>query len=440
EEETLSQGRVLRKRSQINYAESDAETNSDSDYVIKGKSKKRVKRQGKVSHVNISEETSKPFQEQQTITSLGMEDIITLRQCPLIRSADQASNLTPNKPIVTRMMYDEYFPYLICAFNNTINYLKETTENKTFMEIKKIQKMNDQLILQESFIRKLEVIFETDYSKIESKIIEETTIKDGDQTEDARFNFFIRYTLLDFAANFRYKIPRVLDCDMSERTFIVECLSPIFRAFRNAFPDIKYGWIEKDVTSIKVTNNMFEYDISSRKVDLLIQRLSDNMEVMNTEVSGSPFKTAQPHAVGDIKKLLMMSVCNLCQLFRSNLDCSVKDAKGVRTYSIQVIGDRLTLFSVSLIDRKKYLAIELATCIIPFSFDSISHFTKIFSFFKTIRNEFKEQEKLRKKISNPADNITERVRDWLFLPDDAFFYDLKTLPEDIDEGYDMIAT
>ncbi|CAG8762530.1 7456_t:CDS:1, partial [Funneliformis caledonium] len=71
-----------------------------------------------------------------------------------------------------------------------------------------------------------------------------------------------------------------------------------------------------------VANNMFEYDISSRKVDLLIQRLSDNMEVMNTEVSGSPFKTAQPHVVGDIKKLLMMSVCNLCQLFCSNLDCS----------------------------------------------------------------------------------------------------------------------
>ncbi|CAG8723704.1 13363_t:CDS:2, partial [Funneliformis mosseae] len=223
EEETLSQRRVLQKRSQINYAESDAEMNSDSDYVIKGKFKKE-----------------------------GEE-------------ADQASNLTPNKPILTRMMYDEYFPYLICAFNNTINYLKKITENKTFMEIKKILQMNDQLILQKSFIRKLKVIFETDYSKIESKIIEETTIKDSDQTEDARFNFFIWNTLLNFAANFRYKILKVLDCDMSERTFIIECLSPIFCALQNAFSDIKYGWIEKDVTSIKVANNMFEYDISSRK-------------------------------------------------------------------------------------------------------------------------------------------------------------------------------
>ncbi|CAI2191493.1 15649_t:CDS:1 [Funneliformis geosporum] len=128
-----------------------------------------------------------------------------------------------------------------------------------------------------------------------------------------------------------------------------------------------------------------------------------------------------------------MSVCSLCQLFGSNLDCSIKDAKRVRTYSIQVISNRLTLFSVSFTDRKKYLVIELATCIIPFSFDFISHFTKIFNFFKTIRTEFKEQEKLRKIISNPADNNTERVRDWLYLPDDFFFYNLKTIPEDINK-------
>lgn len=45
------------------------------------------------------------------------------------------------------------------------------------MEIKKMLQMNDQLILQESLVRKLEVIFATDYRKIESKIIEMTTIK-----------------------------------------------------------------------------------------------------------------------------------------------------------------------------------------------------------------------------------------------------------------------
>ena len=33
------------------------------------------------------------------------------------------------------------------------------------------------------------------------------------------------------------------------------------------------------------------------------------MEIMNTEVSGPPFKATETHTVGDAKKLLMMSVC-----------------------------------------------------------------------------------------------------------------------------------
>ncbi|CAG8604183.1 8526_t:CDS:10 [Funneliformis caledonium] len=454
-EETLTQGRVPRKRSIVDYAESDAETNSDSDYVEE-KSKKRYKCKSRTKRGNTSEEKSKPSRHgsglrvlqnpmisnnhskvepnnphprnsspsrshvnvttisvaQQTMTSLDTADI---DRCSAVQSAKQALILTPNKPIVTKMMCNEYSPYLICAFNATINYIEKTTDKKTFMEIKKMLQTNDQLILQESLVRKLEAIFETDYSEIESKIIEMTTVK-GD-SEEARFNFFIRYTLLDFSANFMFKIPRILDRDISERTFIVESLSPIFRAFRNAFPDIKYEWIEKDVASIKVANSMFADNISPRKTDLLVLRLSDGMEVMNTEVSGPPFKNTQAHTVGDVKKLLMMSVCNLCQLFGSNLNCSIKDAKGVKTYNIQIIGDRLTLFSVSLADKKKYLALELATCTIPFSFDSISNYAKIFNSL------------------HPADNIdnVERVQDWLYLPDDFFFYDLKAIPEDIDE-------
>ena len=109
-----------------------------------------------------------------------------------------------------------------------------------------------------------------------------------------------------------YKIPKILDRNISERTYIVESLSPIFRAFRNAFPDIKYEWIEKDVASIKAANDMFVDNISSRKTVLLVLRLADGIEVMNTEVSGPPFKTTKAHTVGDVKKLLMMSVCNLC--------------------------------------------------------------------------------------------------------------------------------
>ena len=64
----------------------------------------------------------------------------------------------------------------------------------------------------------------------------------------------------------------------------MESLSPAFRAFRNAFLDIKYDWIEKNVASIKEANNMFAEDINPQKTDLLVIHLSDGLEIMNTEV------------------------------------------------------------------------------------------------------------------------------------------------------------
>ncbi|RIA90324.1 hypothetical protein C1645_737965 [Glomus cerebriforme] len=179
---------------------------------------------------------------------------------------------------------------------------------------------------------------------------------------------------------------------------------------------------------------MFVDDIGPQKTDLLVLRLSDRMEVMNTEVSGPPFKAIITHTVRDAKKLLMMSVCSLCRILGNNLDYSIKDTKEIKTYSIQIVGDQLTLFSVSLTDKKKYLAVEMASCMIPFSFDSISYYKKIFNFFAIIQTEFKEQKKLRKKIysSIPIEN-SERIQDWLYLPKDSFFYDLKPISEDIDE-------
>ncbi|CAB4434654.1 unnamed protein product [Rhizophagus irregularis] len=149
-------------------------------------------------------------------------------------------------------------------------------------------------------------------------------------------------------------MPKVLDRDMLERSYIVECLSPILRAFRNAFPDIKYMWLEKDVRSIKEANIMFTSNFGERKTDLLILRLSDARELLNVEVSGPPYRLTKKHTVGDVKKLLIMAICSLCRLLGNSLDCNIEDAKNVKTYSIQVIGDRLTLFAVSLVEKRNY--------------------------------------------------------------------------------------
>jgi hypothetical protein len=117
--------------------------------------------------------------------------------------------------------------------------------------------------------------------------VEETVTEKGNETiEEARFLFFIRHTLLDFVAMFKYLTPKVLDRDMKERSYIVECLFPILRAFRNAFSEVKYEWIEKDVELIKEVNKIFIGNINRCKTDVLVLRLSDMNELLKSEVSG----------------------------------------------------------------------------------------------------------------------------------------------------------
>ncbi|GES80129.1 hypothetical protein GLOIN_2v1787785 [Rhizophagus clarus] len=116
---------------------------------------------------------------------------------------------------------------------------------------------------------------------------------------------------------------------MKERSYIAECLSPILRAFRDAFPDVKYEWIERDVKSIK-----------------------------EIEVSGPPYKSTERHTVDDAKKLLMMAVCSLCRILADNLDCPIEYAKKVRTFSIQSVGkgaEKILSFISSADDNTKDL-------------------------------------------------------------------------------------
>ncbi|CAG8671266.1 12580_t:CDS:1, partial [Cetraspora pellucida] len=63
----------------------------------------------------------------------------------------------------------------------------------------------------------------------------------------------------------------------------------------NAFPEIKYEWIKKDVRSVKETKTMFTINIKSQKTDLLVIRLSDATEILHVEVSRPPFKADKKH-------------------------------------------------------------------------------------------------------------------------------------------------
>ena len=73
---------------------------------------------------------------------------------------------------------------------------------------------------------------------------------------------------------------------------------------------------------------------------------------------------------------------------------------------------------------------------VPFTFDAITCYMKIFNFFSVIRREFVEQEKLQKEIRSfiPTDKFSGNLREWLHLPDDDISL---VTEEDMDEIFMM---
>uniref|UniRef100_U9TTC3 Uncharacterized protein n=1 Tax=Rhizophagus irregularis (strain DAOM 181602 / DAOM 197198 / MUCL 43194) TaxID=747089 RepID=U9TTC3_RHIID len=169
------------------------------DIIVETSEDKNTSRPAQPTMIsNTSEDTTlceiTPSTPQQLNTS---EDFATSHEstpCPTVHSATSTLIATPNKPIITKATYDEFSAHIICAFNTTIHLVKETIEEPI----------------------------------------------DNQTSEENRFMFFIRCALLDFVFRFRYLMLKVLARDMLERSYIVECLFPILRAFRNAFPDVKY--------------------------------------------------------------------------------------------------------------------------------------------------------------------------------------------------------
>ncbi|RUP47303.1 hypothetical protein BC936DRAFT_145888 [Jimgerdemannia flammicorona] len=58
--------------------------------------------------------------------------------------------LTPNKPTVSKSMYDNYAAHVICAFHATLGYVKATSEERFYEDIKKMLEVGNQLVLTES--------------------------------------------------------------------------------------------------------------------------------------------------------------------------------------------------------------------------------------------------------------------------------------------------
>ncbi|CAG8605335.1 6734_t:CDS:10, partial [Scutellospora calospora] len=200
-----------------------------------------------------------------------------------------------------------------------------------------------------------------------------------------------------------------LERNIGERTYTAERIVPLFKALQSTYCEYKFHWIEIQVNSIKEMQKAFpNFDLIINKADGIGIKVSSNHVVIFIEVSGGPSNPDKNHIKDDAEKLLKEATFGLVLILRNYLDKSAEMAKNVKVYTIQCIGDRITLCDFSLIEKYRYKTAQIKSARLPFSFVEVADYLE-----DGLENQTKELHKLRLS----PNNCVPKVRDWLWVPD-----------------------
>ncbi|CAI2192526.1 1607_t:CDS:2, partial [Funneliformis geosporum] len=191
-----------------------------------------------------------------------------------------------------------------------------------------------------------------------------------------KFQKMCRIILYDF---FSMTSEGLMDRNIGERKYTVEQIMPLFKAIQSVYREYKFDWIEVQLECIKDMKLLFpNFDLTLNKADGVCMKASNNKEVVFIEVSGGPEATVEKHVWEDTEKLIREAMFGLVSLLRDYLDKNSTGAKNIRTYMVQVIGDRMTLSEIRLVGKHFYTVSQIKSAVIPFAFDDVEKFFEIF--------------------------------------------------------------
>ncbi|CAG8463336.1 6643_t:CDS:2 [Paraglomus brasilianum] len=180
---------------------------------------------------------------------------------------------------------------------------------------------------------------------------------------------------------------------------------------------MSFEWIESHARAPKIMKTSSNSGIV--KLDAKGTRFSDNREVWHMEVAGPPWNSTSRHACGDSKKTIRTDIFNLVMLLRDHLDCKVELGTRLKVFTTQVIETRMTLYAMNMLEDGRFLATELATAVLPFTFSSRGKYNAILRMMSIFHAEMTNQEALLKEMDREVLRTEGKtVRDVLRLPAD----------------------
>ncbi|RGB28552.1 hypothetical protein C1646_673131 [Rhizophagus diaphanus] len=135
------------------------------------------------------------------------------------------------------------------------------------------------------------------------------------------------------------------------------------------------------------------------RVDAKATRHLDGLDVWHMEVAGPSDNASDDHIIGDAKKSLRTDLLNLIAILKNHLDCDVNVATKIKVLCTQAVKTRLTLYALNMLPDGRFLATELASAVIPFSFSGRSNYISILRMMAIFHDEIEKRETLMEEIN-----------------------------------------
>ncbi|CAG8597364.1 2303_t:CDS:2 [Paraglomus brasilianum] len=221
-----------------------------------------------------------------------------------------------------------------------------------------------------------------------------TAFENSNNNDENLFKLYCKKVLDDFFN--MVDISPNLSRAVGERKYLAYHVVPLFKFYERTFNTIDFDWAETHMSSAKMMKSAEDSGIIL--ADAKGTRMLDGLEVWHLEIAGPPKRWTRIHILGDSKKTMRTDALNLLRILEDRLDCDVALASDIKVFSMLGIDTRITLYSLRMLKDGQFLATELATAIVPFSYNGRMQMKAVLRMMAIVHDELTKQEALITEI------------------------------------------
>ncbi|KAI8376020.1 uncharacterized protein BYT42DRAFT_498822 [Radiomyces spectabilis] len=218
----------------------------------------------------------------------------------------------------------------------------------------------------------------------------------------------VRFVLTDYANNNNNEQVAPFS-DVSERTFLINHVVPIFKTFGNQTKLLSFNWCESQLMQHSRQSRVM-VDIGQLNETTLrfVDGLGfdkNNVERLILEVPGGRLSNNRLHASDDTLKIMHSLMCVLKGDAQTHANASLVTYKRVKAFGVQTVQDVVILSEMSLGDNCKYAYKEVMTAAVPVNDSHRSKWLPMFDLLAYLYVQLNEQVNIIRRLQEEHDGV-----------------------------------